>query len=127
MLTLNLLQRLLPLAALILALSSVPAAADSGGVLVKQAWARATAGSASTGVVYLTLEAKPRASDRLLRVATPAAEEAELHIAVTENGVAKMRPVSAVDVNNGTPVVSAFSTALPRPRGHRGGSPASRW
>jgi copper(I)-binding protein len=38
-------------------------------------------------------------------VATPAADEAELHIALTENGVAKMRPVSAVDANDGTPVV----------------------
>jgi copper(I)-binding protein len=104
MLTLRLLRPLVPLV-LILGLGSVSVAADSGGVVIKQAWARATAGSASTGVVYLTLEAKPQANDRLLAVATPAADEAELHIAFTENGVAKMRPVSAVDVNDGAPIV----------------------
>jgi hypothetical protein len=48
MLTLKLLRPLVALV-LIVGVGSVTVAADSGGVVIKQAWARATAGSASTG------------------------------------------------------------------------------
>jgi copper(I)-binding protein len=88
------------LAALLLA---APACAHAQGVSVDHPWARATAPSAKTGGVFLTL--KPGATpDRLVGATTPVAGMAELHRTVNEGGVMKMRPVDALPVDPGRPV-----------------------
>jgi copper(I)-binding protein len=67
-----------------------------GDIVVSEPWARATPGPVRIGVAYMTIANRGSAPDRLLRVETPAAERAELHTTVVQNGVMQMRPVESV-------------------------------
>jgi len=78
------------------------AAAQTGQVEVKNAWARATPGKAENGAAYLTIVSPT--SDRLTAVSTPEAKTAELHIMTIEGGVMKMRPLAGIDLAAGQPV-----------------------
>jgi len=78
------------------------AAAQTGSVEVKNAWARATAGKADDGAAYLTLESPT--PDRLTGASTPAAQKAELNTMTMEGGVMKMRPLAGIDLPAGQPV-----------------------
>lgn len=75
------------------------AVAQTGTIQVEHPWARASTGD--TGVAYLTIRNTGKADDRLLAAATPVAGHAELHITVNDNGIMKMRPLSAIDVKAG--------------------------
>ena len=79
------------------------AAAQTGSVEVKDAWARATPGKAETGAAYLTIETAT--GDRLTGISTPVAGKAELHEMKTESGVMKMRALGEVDLPAGQAVV----------------------
>jgi hypothetical protein len=67
-----------------------------GDIVVTEPWARATPGPVRIGVAYLTITNRGSAPDRLVRVETPVAERAELHISVMQNGVMQMRPLESV-------------------------------
>ena len=93
---------------LLLALAATAAAAEMtqiGKVTIHDAWARASLGATGSSAVYMTLEIEGDEVDRLVDAATPAAERAELHSHVMDQGVARMRPVSAVEVAPGAPTV----------------------
>jgi len=77
----------------------------SSGIAVENAWARATPGGARTGAVYLTLANHGADADRLVGVATPVADRAQLHAESLENGVMKMRPLAEVEVRPGATAV----------------------
>ena len=67
---------------------------------VEGGWARATPPGARTGAIYLTLRNDGEA-DSLIGAATEAADRAELHTHVHENGMMAMRQVSAIHVPAG--------------------------
>lgn len=75
----------------------------AGAIEIDHPWARATAPSAQNGAAYLVLNGTGQESDRLLSAATPAADKAELHTHLMDNGVMKMRPVDAIEVTPGSP------------------------
>lgn len=81
----------------------VPAFAQSGPIQVKQVWSRA-APQGRVGVLYMTVT-DTGTPDRLVGVETPVADKAELHESANENGVMKMRPVSALPVAPGRPLM----------------------
>jgi hypothetical protein len=58
------------------------------------------------GVVYLTI-VDHGAPDRLTGVSSPVADRAELHESFSQGGVAKMRPVASLAVEQAKPVVLA--------------------
>ncbi len=76
-----------------------------GDVEIGHPWAKATAGQAVNGAAYLTLADKGSAADRLLSAQTPAAEKAELHTHLMEDGVMKMRRIDGVDLPAGGALV----------------------
>jgi periplasmic copper chaperone A len=88
-------------------LIAIPAMALAGqnGIEVEKAWSRA-AMQGRVGVVYLTIT-DHGAADRLTGVSSPVAEKAELHESLSEGGVAKMRPVTSLPVEQAKPVVLA--------------------
>ena len=88
------------------AISSAATAAEAPEVTVDHAWARASAGSATTGAAYVTLTAGARA-DELVGAATPVAAGAEVHQSFTENGVTKMRAVPSLALPAGKAVTFA--------------------
>lgn len=115
---------------------SVPAmAADPvrvGDLAVEQAWARATAPSAKTGAVYLTVRNTGTQPDRIVSVETPVAGHAEAHetrqegdvlrmretgpLAVPPGGALEMRPggthVMLMDLRNGLEVGQEFPLTI---------------
>ena len=70
------------------------------GVTVHDAWARASAGAATTGAAYVTLMGGNQ-QDQLISVSTPVAATAEVHETINDNGVMKMRPLPGLAVPAG--------------------------
>lgn len=89
---------------------SVPPAgvifAAEDGIVVHEAWARASAGVATTGAAYISLMggAQP---DSLIGASTPVAATALVHTTVNDNGVMKMRPAPVMPVPPGQMVTFA--------------------
>jgi periplasmic copper chaperone A len=79
--------------------------ATVGTIAIHDAWARASLGQTGTSAVYMTLEASGDRGDRLVAAATRVATGAALHTHIMEGGVAKMRPVTAIEIAPGEPIV----------------------
>lgn len=75
-------------------------------VVVRDVWARASAGAAATGAIYLALTGGVQA-DRLMGVSTPVAAMADVHESTAEGGVMRMRPVAALPIPPGKTVTFA--------------------
>ncbi|HEY0834218.1 MAG TPA: copper chaperone PCu(A)C [Azospirillum sp.] len=74
-------------------LASVPANAETvraGGIVVEQAWARATAPAAKTGAAYLTIRNTGPQADRIASLAAPVAGHVMAHETKQEGDVLKM-------------------------------------
>ena len=83
----------------ILALTPGVLASD---LMVKEAFARASAVSTATaGAVYMTLTNNSLKVDRLLSVTTAASETAQLHESVEKDGVATMKHLEALEIPAG--------------------------
>lgn len=74
-------------------------------IQIEQAWARASAGQAKTGVAYLALANTGEAGDRLIGAESPVADHVEFHLNIDDDGIMRMRKVDAIDVEPGEPVV----------------------
>ncbi len=97
--------KLIAFASLIIASCLQISVAHADGIVVSDGWARASIGAASNSAAYLTITMDGDASDRLVAVTTSVAERAELHDHLMEDGIARMRPVEAIDVVPGEPVI----------------------
>jgi copper(I)-binding protein len=80
----------------------IAAMAQTGGVEIKDAWARATPGGAENGAAYLTLVSPT--GDRLTGVTSPVAEKTQLHQMTNDGGIMRMREVATVDLPPGQSV-----------------------
>jgi copper(I)-binding protein len=74
----------------------------ASSITVENAWSRATPAAAKTGALYLTI-IDHGAPDRLISVATPVADTAELHQTTMQNGIMRMRPVDGLAVSEQEP------------------------
>lgn len=93
--------------ALALAAAASPATAHHDHrIEVQAAWARAAL-AGRTGAAYMTLVNPTDTPDRLLAAASDVAEAVELHAHLHEGGVMRMRPVTAIEVHPGEPMVLA--------------------
>ena len=92
--------RLLAVAVLALA-AAVPAAAHSygkGEVQVRHPWSRASPPGATVAAGYLEIRNTGRRPDRLVGVATPAADRVEMHVLERAGDVVKMREAHSLEV-----------------------------
>jgi copper(I)-binding protein len=76
-----------------------------GAITIRDAWARPSMGQSGTSAVYITLEVSGGQGDRLVAAVSPDAARAELHTSTMDGGVAKMRPLAAIEVAPGRPTV----------------------
>jgi hypothetical protein len=89
----------------IAAIISLASGVRAGEVMVRDAFARASATpAASAGTVYLTISNTGTEEDRLIAVSSPVAEMAHLHRSIQVNGATSMVMVQAVDVPAGESV-----------------------
>ena len=75
---------------------AAPALAEevkAGGLVITQAWSRATPGGAKVAGGYLTIENKGSAPDRLIGGSADVADKVQVHEMATNNGVMTMRPL----------------------------------
>ena len=86
-------------------LAAAEPTASIGRVTIREAWARPSMGRSGTSAVYMTLEASGAQADRLVAAASQDAARAELHTGIMEGGVAKMRPLAAIEIAPGEPTV----------------------
>ena len=92
-------RRLIPVALAALWLSSGAAAAD--GIMITDAFARASAGAAKNAAAFMTLTNHSGRDDHLVAVRTARARKAELHTHIHDQGVMRMRPVARITVPAG--------------------------
>jgi hypothetical protein len=76
-----------------------------GDIVIEHPWATPSIGQARSGAVYLTIAAEAAQSDRLIGAATPAARMAGIHTHILEEGIVRMRPVQAIEIAPGAPVL----------------------
>ena len=74
---------------------------SAGGLQIGNPWARATPSGATVGAGYLTITNKGTEPDRLIGGSAAPASRFEVHSTIIENGVARMRPVSALEIKPG--------------------------
>ncbi|WP_234685856.1 copper chaperone PCu(A)C [Bradyrhizobium monzae] len=72
-------------------IGAVPTRADPAGIVVGQAWSRATPKGANVAGGYLTIENRGAAPDRLLSATSPAAAKVEIHQMTMQDGIMTMR------------------------------------
>lgn len=88
-------------------IGAVPALAhdyDLGNLRIERPYARPTPPGARTGGAYFTIVNAGRAADRLVRVASPASQSAEVHSMTMDGNVMRMRAVPALDIAPGASV-----------------------
>jgi copper(I)-binding protein len=91
-----------------IALAVAAPAADTtkvGDIAIDQPWARASLGNAPNSAAYMILQNTGAVPDRLIGGSTPVATQVQLHTHLMEGGVARMRPVDAIEVAPGQPTV----------------------
>lgn len=77
------------------------AAADPAGISVEQSWARASTPGSKTAAAYMTVINNGEIAVRLVGASIPIAEGAQFHVEKDDNGVMRMRQVSAIDIKPG--------------------------
>ena len=80
--------------------AALPLGASAQGIQVVDAWSRPTPPGIDVGVAYFTIRNAGK-NDRLLRVSSPVARRAELHVSAMKNDVMKMEGLDSVDVASG--------------------------
>jgi copper(I)-binding protein len=84
---------------------SIAQSPSENNVAVTNAWANATPHGSTIGVIYMTLVNNGGNADRLLAGTTPVAEKLEFHSNINDNGVMRMRELTAIDVAPGAKVL----------------------
>jgi copper(I)-binding protein len=84
---------------------SIAQSPSENDVAVTNAWANATPHGSTIGVIYMTLVNNGKNADRWLAGTTPVAEKVEFHSNINDNGVMRMRELTAIDVAPGAKVL----------------------
>ena len=94
----------LSLVAAAIALPVFAAQYELGPLLIEQPWSRPTAPGMPMGVAYLSITNRGATADTLVGASSPVASRVEMHETSIVDGMARMRPLSAVDIPAGATV-----------------------
>jgi copper(I)-binding protein len=95
--------RLLMTAAIAFCMSANAMATDykSGSLEINNPWSRATPKGAQTAIGYMTIKNNGTTPDRLTGGSIDVADRFQLHAMTMENGIAKMRELSDIEIKPG--------------------------
>ena len=79
----------------VLAMAALPAWAQ---VQIENAWIRPTAPGAKVAAGYMVIKNSGAAADRLVSVASPAAEKVETHVTIKDGEILRMREVKGYEI-----------------------------
>lgn len=74
---------------------------EAGGIEVSHAFARASIGNATSGVVYLRIDNRAREAERLTSASSAAAARTDLHMTEEDGDVVRMRRVESLEIAGG--------------------------
>jgi copper(I)-binding protein len=94
------------IAALVLVAASLAGGAAAepvrvGSLEIEGPWARASVGTMRPSAAYMIIRNAGDRPDRLVRVKTPAAGQAEIHATVMEGDMMRMRPAEGLEIPPG--------------------------
>jgi len=78
-----------------------------GPLEIDNPWSRATVSAAPNGVVYVTIKNTGQTADKLIDVASPAADQAQVHDMKVEGDVSQMWLIGEIDIPAGQTVTLA--------------------
>ena len=97
--------RLLPIAGVVIAyfINATAMATDykAGSLAINKPWSRATPKGALMGVGYMAIKNNGTTPDRLIGGSVDVADHFELHVTTIENGIARMRELSDIEIKPG--------------------------
>jgi copper(I)-binding protein len=97
--------RLLPIAGMVIAccIAANAMATDykAGSLAISGPWSRATPKGAQAGVGYMAIKNNGTTPDRLIGGSVEVADGFQLHAMIMENGIAKMRELTGIDIKPG--------------------------
>ena len=97
--------RLLPIAGMVIAycIAANAMATDykAGSLAISGPWSRATPKGTQAGVGYLAIKNNGTTPDRLIGGSVEVAGHFELHVTIIENGIARMRKRSEIEIKPG--------------------------
>jgi periplasmic copper chaperone A len=97
--------RLLPIAGMVIAyfIAATAMATDykAGSLAISGPWSRATPKGALMGVGYMTIKNNGTMPDQLIGGSVDVADRFELHVTTIENGIARMRELSEIEIKPG--------------------------
>lgn len=95
--------RLLTLAAITFCMSASAMASDfkAGSIEISSPWSRATPKGAQTAIGYMTIKNNGNTAERLIGGSVDVADRFQLHSMTMENGIAKMRELSDIEIKPG--------------------------
>jgi periplasmic copper chaperone A len=97
--------RFLPIAAITIAyfITTSAMATDykAGSLEIKGPWSRATPKGAHTAIGYMAIKNTGATSDRLIGGSVDVADRFQLHTMTMEDGIAKMRDLSVIEIKPG--------------------------
>jgi copper(I)-binding protein len=79
----------------------------AGGIHVAHPWSLALPDVARNGAAYMEISNRGERVDKLIDASSPIAKRVSLHGHTTNDGVLRMRPIEAIDVEPGTSSVLA--------------------
>ena len=97
--------RLLPIAGMIIAYciaaNAMATEYKAGLITINAPWSRATPKSALMGIGYLAIRNNGTTPDRIIGGSVDVADRFELHVTIIENGIARMRELSEIEIKSG--------------------------
>jgi copper(I)-binding protein len=81
--------------------SAIAANYNAGSIAINDPWSRTTPMGAQTAIGYMTIKNNGTTPDRLVGGSVDVAASFQLHSMVMENGIAKMRDLSGIDIKPG--------------------------
>jgi periplasmic copper chaperone A len=101
----NTTMRLMPVAgmavAYCIATNAMATNYEAGSIAISSPWSRATPKGAQTAIGYMTIKNNGTTPDRLIGGSVDVADRFQLHAMTMEDGVAKMRDLSGIDIKPG--------------------------
>ena len=73
----------------------------AGSLEISNPWSRVTPKGAEVGVGYMVIKNNGTTPDRLIGGSVEVADRFELHATIMENGIAKMRELSDIEIKSG--------------------------
>jgi copper(I)-binding protein len=97
--------RLLPIAGMIIAycitVNAMATEYKAGSITINAPWSRATPKGALVGVGYMGIRNNGTTPDRIIGGSVDVADHFELHMTIIENGIARMRELSEIEIKPG--------------------------